>query len=410
MIFSFLPHKNRDSIRNTIVLILISVSLNAQYPFIKYNENYLHYSNDSSSFLKFFKKMDDLKQGKRNTVTIAHYGGSHIQAGIWSEKLIDNFQAMGPYEGGGMWVFPYKIVRANSPHFYSSASSGKWKRCRCALAKEMCDNLGMNGIAAVTNDSVNDFSIKMQANNHHKNFTDIRVYHNFNPSFKIEMDFPTSGVKRTEDKNKEYSYFSFDSEIDSVHFAITRLDTLQKDFILYGTSIENKKPGFYYAGFGVNGASSSSYLRCNHFVEQLKTLPPDLVVFSLGVNDTQAANFSKEDYIAHYDSLITLIKMAAPDCAILFTTTTDNYIHRKTSNKRPIIAGYAMYDLMKKHHAAVWDIYEIMGGYRSIYKWLKAGLAAKDKVHFNSRGYNLIGQMMFEAIEKSYKNNTSIKP
>lgn len=410
MIFSFSTHKNQNVIWNTLVLVLVSAALHAQYPFIKYNKNYLHYSNDSSSFMKFFKKMDDLKQGKRNTVTIAHYGGSHIQAGIWSEKIIDNFQAMGPYEGGGMWVFPYKIVRANSPHFYSSTSTGKWKRCRCALAKEMCENLGMNGIAAVTNDSVNDFSIKMQANNHHKNFTAIRVYHNFNPSFKMEMDFPVNGVKRTEDANKEYSYFSFDTETDSVHFTITRIDTLQKDFILYGTSIENKKPGFYYAGFGVNGASSSSYLRCNHFVEQLKTLPPDLVIFSLGVNDTQAANFSKEDYIAHYDSLIALIKMAAPDCAILFTTTTDNYIHRKTSNKRPITAGYAMYDLMKKHHAAVWDIYEIMGGYRSIYKWQKAGLAAKDKVHFNSRGYNLIGQMMFEAINNSYKNNTSIKP
>jgi lysophospholipase L1-like esterase len=50
-----------------------------------------------------------------------------------------------------------------------------------------------------------------------------------------------------------------------------------------------------------------------------------------------------------------------------------------------------------------------MGGYKSIYKWYKAGLAAKDKVHFNGRGYNLLATMMFDAINRSYKFNSKIK-
>ena len=179
--------------------------------------------------------------------------------------------------------------------------------------------------------------------------------------------------------------------------------------MIQGVSLENSKPGFYYAGFGVNGAASNSYLKCNLFGQQLETVKPDLVIFSLGVNDTQGKDFTKEDYIENYDSLIMEVRRASPDCAILLTTTTDNYVKRRTANKRPIKAQDAMFELMEKHRAAVWDLYGVMGGYKSITKWYKAGLAARDKVHFSPRGYAIVGQMMFDAIDKSYKTNSKVK-
>jgi lysophospholipase L1-like esterase len=194
-----------------------------------------------------------------------------------------------------------------------------------------------------------------------------------------------------------------------VNFNLVRTDTIIPDFMLRGFSIENDNPGFYYASIGVNGASTSSYLRCQEFVNELSTIPPDLVIFSLGVNDTHDPNFSKQKFIQNYDSLITLIKMASPNCTFLFTTVTDNYMNRKTSNKRPIKAQEAMYELMEKHNTAVYDLYAVMGGYKSIYKWYKAGLAAKDKVHFNGRGYNILSTMMFDAINKSYRYNSKVK-
>ena len=180
------------------------------------------------------------------------------------------------------------------------------------------------------------------------------------------------------------------------------------DFMLRGFSIENSSPGFYYGVMGVNGASTNSFLRCPLFVSELSTIPPDLVIFSLGVNDTHDPNFSKEAFKNRYDSLITLVKKASPNCAIMFTTVTDNYMTRKASNKRPIKAQEAMYELMEKHNACVYDLYAVMGGYKSIYKWYKAGFAAKDKVHFNAKGYKLIGNLMFDAINRSYEYNSSL--
>jgi lysophospholipase L1-like esterase len=323
---------------------------------------------------------------------------------------MDGFQSMGNFKGGGTFIFPFKIVKSNSPHFFNSFTTGKWVRKRSALAKEMCDNLGMAGMAGITNDSANTFGFNLLKNNHHQSFNSLRVYHNFNPSFEfsianqiglhfVRKDLPKLG----------YTEFTFETFIDSVNFNLVKKDSIIPNFMLRGFSIDNTNPGFYYAAIGVNGASTSSYLRCQEFVNELATIPPDLVIFSLGVNDTHSTSFSKDQFMANYDSLISLVKIASPNTAILFTTVTDNYMTRRTANKRPIKAEEAMFELMEKHKAAVYDLYAVMGGYKSIYKWQKAGLAAKDKVHFNGRGYSILANLMFDAINRSYKYNSKVK-
>jgi lysophospholipase L1-like esterase len=378
-------------------------------PFINYSKNNLIFSKDSSNMLGFYKKLDDLKTGARNRVSIIHVGGSHIQAGIWSEAMHDGFQDLGNYEGGGMYAFPFKLAKTNSPHSFKTYSDGKWKRCRC-IQQEKCTPLGVSGIAVVTNDSANYFALKVQTNEHLKNFTKIRVYHNFNKSFYFSLKRETPiAYKRFDNEKEGYTLYTFDVAVDSVCFDLLRKDTVNKGFELFGFSLENDKPGVYYASMGVNGASTESFLRCENFVQQLKTLQPDLVIFSLGVNDVHGPNFKASDYMAHYDSLVSFVKEAAPDCAILFTTISDNYIRRKTPNKKTMLGDDAILELAAKRNLAVWDLFGVMGGYKSMYKWYKAKLAARDKVHFSPKGYKILASLMFESIQKSYKANSSLK-
>lgn len=385
--------------------------IQAQVPsFVNVKESKLRFGKDSSQFIDFYKKIDELREGKRKQVTVVHFGGSHIQAGFWTEVLMDGFQGLGNFNGGGTFIFPFKIVKTNSPNFFKSFTTGTWERKRSALAKEMCDNLGMAGMAGITNDSANTFGFNLLKNNHHQSFNSLRVYHNFNPSFEFSVANQTDlHFVRKDFMREGYSEFVFETALDSINFNLVRKDTLIKNFMIKGFSIQSSNPGFYYAAIGVNGASTSSYLRCQSFVDELATIPPDLVIFSIGVNDTHDMNFSKERFITNYDSLISLIKQASPNCTFLFNTTTDNYINRKIANKRTVKAQEAAYILMEKHHGAVYDLFAVMGGYKSIYKWYKAGLASKDKVHFNGRGYKLLAGLMFEAIAKSYKYNSSIK-
>jgi len=263
----------------------------------------------------------------------------------------------------------------------------------------------MAQITATTNDSANYFGMKILENQHHKNFNSIRVYHNFNNSFfftiKEHVEF-----KRKDFEDKGYSQFILETPVDSITFIMVRKDTVQKDFVLYGFDIRNNtEPGIYYAALGANGASTQSVLRCQLFAQQLKTLQPDLVILSLGVNDVQGKTFSSEDYIAHYDSIVSIVRQASPTCAILFNTITDNYVRKKTPNKKSATVEECIYKLVEKHNAALWDIFAVMGGYKSIFKWQQVGLAKKDKVHFTAKGYHIFGDMMFEAIMRSYSNS-----
>ena len=399
-------------IRNCLLLQFFSVSIflfsqtePTKYPFINYAANKIVFGKDSSSMLSFYKKLNAFMNGKENEIRIVQIGGSHIQGGMWGDELITNFQNLKQTKGSGFFAFPFKIVRTNSPPYFTSFSNGKWKGCRTAVIKNSCPNVGMAQITATTNDSANYFGMKILENPHHKNFNTIRVYHNFNKSFfftiKEHVEF-----KRKDFEDKGYSQFILETPVDSITFIMVRKDTVQKDFVLYGFDIRNSaEPGIYYAALGANGASTQSVLRCQLFAQQLKTLQPDLVILSLGVNDVQGKIFSSEDYITHYDSIVAIVRKASPTCAILFNTITDNYVRKKTPNKKSATVEECIYKLTEKHNAALWDIFAVMGGYKSIFKWQQVGLAKKDKVHFTAKGYHIFGDMMFEAIMRSYSNS-----
>lgn len=385
-----------------IVRSLLSQSAVGTYSFIKYDENRIMYDKDSTTFLNLFRKMSEVNGGEIKKLTIAHIGGSHVQGGTWSNAFLEGFQRTFNVQGGGYFVFPYKLAKTNGQPYARSFGTGAWKKCRC-VQKDFCLPLGMNGWSVSTNDSANTFGVALTNKAVCRKFNSVRIYHNFNCSFEINCNMH---VVKEDCKDEGYTVFEFDELLDSVVFDVHKVDTLQSDFTLFGFSLEDKtSSGFYLAGLGANGASSHSFLRCNYFVPQLRSIKPDLVLLSLGVNDVQGLGFTKEQYIAHYDSLINSINEASPGCAILLTTTTDNYIRRRTPNKRTETAREALIEVMRRHQCAVWDMYGVMGGFKSIYKWYRTGLAAKDKIHFSSKGYKISGNLMFEALYKSYLNN-----
>ncbi len=389
--------------------LLVKPALIAQdlknYPFIQTEQNRLHYANANANFELLCHKLNQLKENNIHQITVVHIGGSHVQGGTWSNTFETELQKNFNTNGGGYFVFPYQIAHTNGQPYAHSFSKGKWKKC-WAIGKDICPNLGMNCMSVTNNDSIAAFGVSLTNKSYCSTFNRIKVYHNFNPSFSFELSNNNiRSVDRIDDEANGYTLFNFSNALDSVSFKVTRKDTLNKNFMLYGFSIENTfANGFYLAGLGMNGASSASFLKCGLFVKQLSTLHPDLVIISLGVNDTQSKSFQKDNYIDNYDSLITMIRLASPKTTILLTTTTDNFVKRKTSNKRTIAAKDAMYDLMKMDNVIVWDLFTVMGGYKSIAKWNKAGLATKDRVHFTPKGYEIIGKLMFEAFNNAYIN------
>lgn len=67
------------------------------------------------------------------------------------------------------------------------------------------------------------------------------------------------------------------------------------------------------------------------------------------------------------------------------------------------IAKAAVVEYCKSNNLAYWDLYEIMGGYGSMIRWYTAGLSAKDRLHFNRKGYEIQGRLLYKAITDAYQ-------
>ena len=64
-------------------------------------------------------------------------------------------------------------------------------------------------------------------------------------------------------------------------------------FALNGLILSNDAPGIIYSGIVVNGAKCSDYNKFPLFFEQLPALQPDLIIISLGTNES----FDKQTFI-----------------------------------------------------------------------------------------------------------------
>ena len=75
-----------------------------KYPFINQELNNLQIYGHKT-WNRFFEKLDkQYKDGDKN-INIVHFGGSHIQADIWSNRMRENFQHSLPYNNAGRGFF-----------------------------------------------------------------------------------------------------------------------------------------------------------------------------------------------------------------------------------------------------------------------------------------------------------------
>ncbi len=197
--------------------------------------------------------------------------------------------------------------------------------------------------------------------------------------------------------------FYLNKPIDTLDLQIIKTDTIKSSFYFYGALLENSKPSIKYTGIGINGASTSSYLKAEYLDYHLKAINPDLVIFSIGVNDAASKSFSKQVYISNYKKLADKILEVNPYCAIIFTTNNDFYYYRGGVNPHYKAVYYAMTSLAKKYNASVWNMFNVMGGYKSINFWKNDKIARRDRIHFTRAGYKILADLLFDAIMKDYE-------
>lgn len=180
------------------------------------------------------------------------------------------------------------------------------------------------------------------------------------------------------------------------------------DEVTYRTTAiarETGETGLIFHIFGINGATAFTFNTPEN-IAQVDSLKPDLIIVSFGTNEangTYDATVHKE----HLDELVTAIRKNNPDAAILLTTPPGAYkgrgkrrrVNPNTQKVAAVITEYAQ----EKGYAS-WDLYKIIGGRQyAVRNWSRARMFGRDGIHFNTQGYQLQGELLYQAIMKEYK-------
>ena len=368
-------------------LLLESNAYLKQYKFLNLDKN--QFLGDKKALKPFYKKLLELRNALRQTVTIYQIGDSHIQSGYFSGTARTSLQKYFGNAGRGL-VFPLRLAGTNQPDDYKISASGSFSRLN--------SERGLSGYALKMADGL---CLEITTNNFFRgdnSFNKLSLLTSL-PGMEAKVEFASNETEKTAEKigNYYYSSVSWRTEVSKVKLTLTGEPTA-----LYGIYLEKEQPGLLYHSCGINGAGFYNLLEQQILFEQIGLLKPDLIVISLGTNDAQGT-FRSEVFTKNLNTFMHKLRYFNPETPVLFTLPPDSNKRGKHNNDLDkmdkIIIDYA-----QDNQCAWWNLNEVMGGNSSIQKWRKQQMSAKDLLHFTPKGYMLQGYLFYQAFIKSYKS------
>jgi hypothetical protein len=142
--------------------------------------------------------------------------------------------------------------------------------------------------------------------------------------------------------------------------------------------------------------------------EAYSQMPVGLIIMQFGGNSVPYFHNSKDisEYCRSIGRQIDHVHRCCPDALILFVGPSDMCRrYRGEMQTYPVIPELvdSLAATALRHGVAYWSIYHAMGGDGSMPKWVRQGLAGNDHIHFTQRGADMMGDMMGEAFDASYR-------
>lgn len=378
---------------------------------VSFMHNQLVFPAGRMLFDSLFCKMKTIQDDVHQSLHILHIGGSHVQADVFSGRMRRNLQSFStarPLNRG--LIFPFTVLGTNGPKDYSCSYTGRWGKSRNVESSPAVP-LGLSGGAVTTSDLSSNITFRGL-----RPFESILLYgKSLVDSACVIPVLVIEGDTIYPPRSSEMSVYEFLLSSPTDAFTLAFVGDSCGSFSVRGIVADPYEPGVMYTASGINGAAVPSWLRCLEFEQELSFVAPHLVLFAVGINDANVQNFSPEKFKSNYRELISRIQRCNPQCAFLFITNNDCYLRvgrKRVFNPNTALVEQAFMELAEEYDGAVWNLYQIMGGYKSSARWVKAGLMKSDHVHFTPRGYELIGDLLYNALLESYlsyTNHTALK-
>ncbi len=418
---------------------------------------------NQNAIFRFYENLALLENRRDRKINIVHIGDSHIQADLMTAKIRTLLQQKFG-NGGRGFVFPHTFAKTNGSSDIRFSSDANWESRRniyppdgslvglsgIALSSATRD-FAVEIIAKQTDGEFNTIRVITPENKHNFDFsidrktvvTEIEVpkkithkiksgealsiiadkYNVSIAAIKRENGLKSNAIRagktlripsnQTQPQRSErYEYIALEecvSPLSHEYYSDKPLDriyiipTQEKETKnLNGFVLENNKAGILYHNIGVNGAKLSDYLKYPLFFSQLKSLSPDLIVVSLGTNES-FDKLTDADYRTQLVAFIENIKRENHDAKILVMTPPPSLFQRKFVNTFAAAYSKSILDLSPTLDYGVWDLYSQFGGLYGVDNNSKRSLIGGDKVHYTKAGYELQAEMFVDALVKSFE-------
>jgi lysophospholipase L1-like esterase len=354
---------------------------------------------NAAALIPFFEQLYRHQRGElEGPLRILHYGDSHTAADEWTGDLRTRFQEKFGDGGSGFSLAgrPWNSYRRMDVR---SGSTRGWHS---------------DGLVGRAGDGVYGLGgVSMSTASAHE-----AVYLDANAA-EFELFYyqqPGGGTLQIYDNGVPMEQISTDGEAGPAYYHLESLpgqhrveaETLDRGPVrLFGWVAENTT-GVTYETLGINGAEASIVLGWNEETlrSNIERRNPALIVLAYGTNEAGRKDWTLESYRDMYTRLIERLRMDAPTATILVVGPADRTQKvRKagwqTMEKIDIIAE-AQRQAALANGCAFWDTQAKMGGKGSMLKWVAAGMAQADHVHFTGAGYRMLGDAVFRDVMSQY--------
>lgn len=178
---------------------------------------------------------------------------------------------------------------------------------------------------------------------------------------------------------------------------------------VHGLAIERSLPGIVIDTLGINGTRAANILKWDEALwrEHLERRAPELVVFAYGTNEAVDIGEPIQTYEANLREVLTRFRRALPSASCVLIGPGD--FPREGDDgwrTRPRVPRIVEVQrrVSPEFGCAFWDTYRYMGGEGSMHAWVLARpqLGSPDHIHFTARGYVKLGMAFGDALMRAY--------
>jgi lysophospholipase L1-like esterase len=140
-----------------------------------------------------------------------------------------------------------------------------------------------------------------------------------------------------------------------------------------------------------------------------------LIILHYGVNVIGSNNTDFAWYERAMNKTLLYLRANFPDTPILLIGTSDKATRSngvwQTDAGVPVMTALQQ-QLAQQHKLGFWNLYESMGGYNAMVKWVSGDtvFAYKDYTHINPKGARKVATLLYTALMEDYRQYVSSAP